>query len=257
MKGSIQIAICVCMMTLFVGVDIIIGSLDPSAKVARCLLDTSCHAGIAALIWLGTVNLGRRRLRFDDVNMSRMFHIHTILTLLKEYKEVGLSLFIGSAVDVDHFIAAGSISLTHATHLQSRPIGHMVLAAALASCAALLLSALCLSRSGCLPSAKSVEWYRSKRYALLTFSAYIAHLLRDSVRRGLWFCTLPASITGSGEVYMITTPPLELWVVLTIYCMMPRINHFVLSRWKTFVANPDYDYGDVESQRGEARMMSV
>jgi len=252
MRGSIQIAICVCIITLFVGVDIIAGSLDPSAKFSRCLLDTSCHAGIAALIWLGTVNLGRRRLRFDDVNMSRMFHIHTILTLMKEYKEVGLSLFIGSAVDVDHFIAAGSMSLTDATHLQSRPLGHMVLSAVFASVVALLVSALYFARTGCVPSTRSVEWYRCKRFAMLTFSAYVAHLLRDSVRRGLWFCTLPPSITGSGEPYVVSTPPLELWVVLTIYCIMPRINHFVLSRWKALVVNPDY--GDVESQRGELRM---
>lgn len=252
MKGSIQIAICVCMVTLFIGVDIIAGSLDPSAKISRCLLDTSCHAGIAALIWLGTINLGRRRLRFNDVDMSHMLHIQTILALLKEYKEVALSLFIGSAVDIDHFIAAGSMSLTDATHLQSRPLGHMVLSALLAAFAALFLSCLCLSRTIRFPSAKSVEWYWCKRYALLTFSAYIAHLLRDSVRRGLWICTLPGSITTSGEPLVMSSPPLELWVVLTIYCIMPRINHFVISQWKTFVVDPDY--GDVESQRGEFKM---
>ena len=81
--------------------------------------------------------------------------------------EILSSLIIGSLVDSDHFVSAGSLSLFSATHLQSRPYGHCLLFTVVSSILVFNIS-------------------RRLRFGMLVFTSQFVHLLRDSVRRGLW-----------------------------------------------------------------------
>ena len=42
-------------------------------------------------------------------------------------QELALNLLLGSGLDIDHFIAARSLSIYDATHLSHRPFGHSLL----------------------------------------------------------------------------------------------------------------------------------
>ena len=81
-------------------------------------------------------------------------------------------------LDIDHFVAGwwhtGTPTLTAAMHLPSRPFGH---AAAFVVSAALVTAAL---------APRSPAW-------LVIAVAWGTHLLRDSLRRGLWLWPVPAS----------------------------------------------------------------
>ena len=257
-KGTIHVVVCVCIICVFFAADLLSGLFEPSAKLARCLLDTSCHATIAALIWLATLNLGKRSgIRFEDINMSSLLSISNLMCISGPYKDIAFSLACGSLVDLDHFIAAGSVSFADATNLQTRPLGHTVVAGVLTS---LTVFVICLvyhviRQGGFVRITDTPAWYRSKRYALLVFSAYLAHLLRDSVRRGLWLGNIPGYFTTSGSAYVISSPPLSLWVVLTIYCIMPSIHQFILNRWKSQVKLAEYDdVNDIERGKGEYKL---
>jgi hypothetical protein len=83
-------------------------------------------------------------------------------------KEIILSLVIGSTIDLDHFIAAGSPSLFAATHLSERPFGHNI------------VFVLFLGFG--------IFFLLSKRLSLLFFSASSNHLSRDALKRGYTLC---------------------------------------------------------------------
>ena len=94
----------------------------------------------------------------------------------------------GVAVDADHFLAAGSLSLDAATSLPSRPWGHAVSvwAGVVAGVAA----------GGHPSAARSVGL------------GWGTNLLRDGLRRGLWVPPLGA------------TPPLPLWGYVGCVCAL-------------------------------------
>ncbi|CBJ32551.1 conserved unknown protein [Ectocarpus siliculosus] len=81
--------------------------------------------------------------------------------------EVLFAACVGSALDLDHFLAAGSVRLSRATALAGRPWGHCVAALIVAAFAVAALT-------------------RNARAAVCVFSAGATHQLRDSTRRGLW-----------------------------------------------------------------------
>lgn len=82
-------------------------------------------------------------------------------------KEAFLTACLGSALDVDHFLAAGSLQLSEAAGLARKPWGHSI--AALVSAAAMVGIVTFSVRAGA-----------------AVFSAGASHQLRDSIRRGLW-----------------------------------------------------------------------
>lgn len=231
---------CIVVVSLFIFVDTTVASLGTEERthIWRILLDSYCHSMIAGLIWLASTlstkvqedrGLYKRNSSFIDVYRS-----------LGNSGEVMLSMLIGSAVDVDHFIAAGSPSLAAATHLPSRPWGHSVLV-----CAVFALAAWALMNAAVkLQQRFGTPWFSgvltnatAQRVALLTFSAYIAHLLRDSVRRGMWLGTLSINNSISTEDVVqtqrsvnLSTPALPLWLVLGIYCILPALNRNILAR---------------------------
>lgn len=83
---------------------------------------------------------------------------------------------MASLLDVDHFIAAGALSLTKAIHLHARPFGHTI--------AFIVFSTLviwCYSL-----------WIRDSRWTRIhrgcrVIIAFLSHQLRDGIRLGLWF----------------------------------------------------------------------
>ena len=91
-----------------------------------------------------------------------------------------IALLCSVVLDIDHFAAAGSLSLSDATHLRARPLLHCLPVALLAASPLLLCSRLAFE-----VAAQSV----------------LIHHLRDATRRGLTL--LPAALSGGA-----TTPPL-------------------------------------------------
>lgn len=250
MTSVVHIYCSIAIVLLFVLVDTTVSALGQAADthLLRILLDTSCHALIAGLIWAASTYPKAE----TASNMPMQLNAAYLLHVVRIGGEVLLSMLVGSAVDVDHFLAAGSASLQAATHLSSRPWGHAVLcciivtsAAWVVVCAVMKLQqrfSMCFQCGALTPAA-------AHRAALLTFSAYFAHLLRDSVRKGLWFCTLETSdsITSASGVesarYInFSTPPLPVWFVLVIYCALPMLNKYILAR----LTGP---YVDTESKR--------
>lgn len=86
-------------------------------------------------------------------------------------------------VDLDHFIAAASLSLTAARSLSSRPFAH-----------ALLFS---------LAVAALARGLLSPRWAALLTAAHWLHLLRDALRRGLWLWPLGDSPPIPLPLYLV------------------------------------------------------
>jgi hypothetical protein len=78
---------------------------------------------------------------------------------------------LGAALDADHFLAARSLRLRDALSLPARPPGH-----ALAFVAAAVAAAAAAARAGRAP-----VWAPA-----LLAAAWLPHLARDAVRRGLW-----------------------------------------------------------------------
>eukprot|EP00435_Cladocopium_sp_Y103_P047445 s86_g13.t4 len=168
---------------------------DQSDAFLRACSDNSCHASLAALLWICVRVLEGREGRGKEPSSGMM----TSSCVL----EICLSMLVGSLVDIDHFVAAGRFSLHAATHLTRRPAGHNLLCC------------------GLLPAAPwSCNWCkvvycltRRLRICVIVFSAYLAHLLRDSVRRGL---TLWPLVDG-------TAHPLPLAAIFAMYFVLPLL----------------------------------
>ena len=116
--------------------------------------------------------------------------------LAKNFQEIASSFLIGSFIDFDHFIAAGSPSLFAATHLQMRPFGHN-------------LFFVCAVASG-------TFFLISRRFALLFFASALNHLSRDSVKRG--YTIVPWSTTSSPAIPYILY--LFIIMLLPVFCFI-------------------------------------
>jgi len=114
-------------------------------------------------------------------------------------KEFVAAFFSSTLIDIDHFLSAGSLNLKDAVSLPSRPLLH---------CSSLLL----------LPLLLLVLLHQSPhlRFLLLFLTCITSHHLRDSLRRGLWFCPL-------GE-----TSPLPVPLYFSLLLVLPFISRFLL-----------------------------
>lgn len=111
-------------------------------------------------------------------------------------RDLFLAAVMSSAVDLDHFIAAGSLSLAKATHLQKRPFGHSVLVLGLPW----LLHSV------------------APRPSIILGVAIAAHLSRDGLHKGLWLAS------------DLTTPRLPRMVYLLILVAISFIAARLLDR---------------------------
>ncbi|XP_066147476.1 transmembrane protein 267 [Euwallacea fornicatus] len=105
---------------------------------------------------------------------------------------------LSSLIDLDHFLSAKSLSLKDATALNHRPIFHCSTFALIIYVFLTLLSFICESLV--------VGWS-----ALIVFTAFATHHIRDAHRRGLWFYPY-----GS-------TAPISYTLYIVITCLLPYI----------------------------------
>lgn len=154
--------------------------------------------------------------------------------------ELLAAFLLSSALDLDHFLTAGSLWKLHgALHLKERPPGHCLttLFALTAFCWASIQHGNGNGNSGgrrerqrqnqsrfsrwyCCLFACCRWWPRkeeSVRYSLLFLSATLSHQLRDALRRGLWFCHLGMS-----------TAPIPFLVYLIMMVLLPLVVRRVL-----------------------------
>ncbi|KAF1336825.1 Transmembrane protein c5orf28, partial [Globisporangium splendens] len=146
-----------------------------------------------------------------------------------------------SLLDVDHFIAAGSFSISGATHLKHRPFGHAVtfivaVAATVWSCSSKRSPQVC------------------RRRVCFVVIALLSHQLRDGMRLGLWFWPL-----GS-------TPPIE----YILYLLLEEVLPFAMAWWQlradgktetqefeAVAQHPDHDEADDGDAGAELRSITI
>ena len=114
------------------------------------------------------------------------------------------ALMIGSLLDADHFIAAGSLSLKAATSLHSRPFGHNLFFIFTVSTIIFFL----------LP----------RRLSLLFFTSTFSHLIRDALRRGFPLC--PWSSLSSSSISYPTH--------LIMLACLPILPSFLLRKYPQY-----------------------
>uniref|UniRef100_K3X9A3 Transmembrane protein 267 n=1 Tax=Globisporangium ultimum (strain ATCC 200006 / CBS 805.95 / DAOM BR144) TaxID=431595 RepID=K3X9A3_GLOUD len=146
-----------------------------------------------------------------------------------------------SLLDVDHFIAAGSFSISGATHLKHRPFGHAVT----------FIVAVIATVWSC--SSKRTLQARRRRVCFVII-ALLSHQLRDGMRLGLWFWPL-----GS-------TPPIE----YLLYLLLEEALPFVMAWWQlradertepqefeTVAQHPDHEEAEDEDAGAELRSIAI
>lgn len=122
-----------------------------SERLIRALMDNSIHGMIGLGSWL-------------------------LVSYPSLSRELLISAFISSIIDIDHFIAAKSFRVQDAVSLQQRPFLHNSLLMIFINVGLFLIN---------------------KKFSILFFISWFSHHIRDANRRGLWF----------GFVY--TTPPVQ------------------------------------------------
>ncbi|KAH7487887.1 Transmembrane protein 267 [Phytophthora ramorum] len=161
-------------------------------KILRHLVDSAAHGSVAFCCW------GIFLLQIEKYSESG----GSTLSSLGVLKKCFFNGVTASLLDIDHFLAAGALSLAGATHLQGRPFGHAV--------TFIIVVALLVSRC----SRRCQARKRRYRVCFLVI-AWFSHQLRDGMRRGLWFWPL-----GS-------TPPINYFLYLAMEEGLP----FVMAKW--------------------------
>lgn len=143
------------------------------ARLANALADTSTHASVSALQWL----LLTRHAPALREHAGPLF--------------LAAAACMGSAIDVDHFLAARSLSLQDAVSLPTRPLLH-----ATAALLALVAAVFVLFRRT--RALQPWVWL-----PLMAATAILSHHLRDAHRRGLWLWPLPLSLPVPYPAYLL------------------------------------------------------
>ncbi|WAR29641.1 TM267-like protein, partial [Mya arenaria] len=120
-----------------------------------------------------------------------------------------LCLMFAMAVDVDHFIAAKSLSLEAALSLPSRPPFHATTVIFLVDLILLIMAAILKSGT-------------PLTLALMFTVAWFSHHVRDGTRRGLW---LPP---------FTETPPLSGLAYLGLIMVIPLLGRILYTNWLQF-----------------------
>eukprot|EP00048_Salpingoeca_helianthica_P005596 m.89418 g.89418 ORF g.89418 m.89418 type:complete len:201 (+) comp13658_c0_seq4:96-698(+) len=144
-----------------------------SHRLGNALLDNGTHASAAALQWL--------LMTHHSPALREHANIFTFV----------LAACMGSFIDLDHFLAAHSLSLKDAVSLPSRPPFHATLALL-----AVLAVVFALTRLH--PPLRTWGWL-----PLMAAAALLSHHLRDGYRRGLWLWPLPYSLPLTYPAYLV------------------------------------------------------
>lgn len=155
------------------------------------LVDSSTHGLMSAAGWIAV-------------------ELQVALPLRGKFLRVLLATALACAVDVDHFLAAGSVHLTEATSLSTRPLGHstfLAVVAVLAICACVGL------KQGIVPF--WTPW--------MCLCAWISHHARDSFRRGFSFWPLMDSTPIPYWAYIFAEWCLPVLIATAINIQRPKV----------------------------------
>ncbi len=135
-----------------------------------------------------------------------------------------MSIVYAGILDIDHFVAAYSLSVYDATHLIARPYGHSLLFILAITFLLFLLKHLVsyfLSSSLLTSSLTSAKPTVNSMWSLLLLLIHVtpiatiyllsslSHIIRDSSRRGLWFFS------------SYKTSPIPYFSHLMLLCVLP------------------------------------
>jgi hypothetical protein len=165
-------------------------------KLLRHLVDSAAHGAVAFCCWAIFL------LQSEKCNVSEAVGDDWSCSSLDLLKKCLFNAVTASLLDVDHFIAAGALSLAGATHLQGRPFGHAV--------TFIILVALLVARWS-----RKCQARRRRHRVCFVVVAWLSHQLRDGMRRGLWFWPFGSS------------PPLN----YLLYLLMEESLPFVMAKW--------------------------
>lgn len=143
--------------------------IGQSERLVRALFDNSIHGIIGCTSWLVVV--------YPNLN-----------------KDLAVSAFISSIIDIDHFISARSFRVQDAVSLSQRPFLHN----------SLLMIAINFGL-----------WFVDKKVSVLFFISWFSHHIRDANRRGIWF----------GPIY--STPPLNDGLYHSIILVTPLLVRYI------------------------------
>lgn len=150
-----------------VGDIVILHSYFKTFPLLRAVWDNATHGLVAVICWMLTCG------KFSCVTA---------------WKESLLCGVIACAVDVDHFIAAGSVKIKDVTNLKNRPFLH---------CTSVVLFVVVLLTA----MAKLRGQAQLYRLGVIAFAAVFSHHLRDALRRGLWMWPYGSTPPVRLEVY--------------------------------------------------------
>uniref|UniRef100_A0A0A9Y8C5 Transmembrane protein 267 n=1 Tax=Lygus hesperus TaxID=30085 RepID=A0A0A9Y8C5_LYGHE len=148
----------------------------------KALADSSTHGLIGVFSWAATLSYLRSK-RFS-LTGNRLL-------------DIGLCGIIASVIDLDHFYAAKSFSLTAATSLDRRPPLH---------CTSLWLIVLSLALISSVVLKAEWLWTLASMIGVAVFS----HHIRDATRRGIWLWPVGSTppIPYFGYILLLTILPL-------------------------------------------------
>lgn len=147
-----------------------------SERLVRAIMDNGSHFTVAMLTWL--------------ILSSPVINL----------KEILLTGLMASLIDLDHFLAARSMSLQHAIELPKRPFLHNSLTLFVVN---LMVYAILVYFGS--------NYSFARKVSLMFFVAWITHHVRDANRRGLWFGAL------------FTTPPIRNSFYVGILLILPLL----------------------------------
>lgn len=148
------------------------------SKLIIVMIDSLTHGIHAALCWTSVLILETSQ------DLHGTVAIQSALRRPLALAEIGSAFCVGCGLDVDHFLAGSSLSLTAATSLSSRPFGHNL---TFVFVLAMFLGLLCLRNRR-----------TAGRIRALVLTSCLSHLSRDAMKRGFNF--VPFSETHSSQI---------------------------------------------------------
>ena len=149
------------------------------SKMVIVVIDSLTHGIHAALCWTTVLILETSQ----DVHHGTVA-IQSALRRPLALAEIGSAFCVGCGLDIDHFLAGASLSLTTATSLSARPFGHNL---TFVFVLALFVGLLCLRNRR-----------TAGRIRALVLTSCLSHLSRDAMKRGFNF--MPFSETHSSQI---------------------------------------------------------
>ena len=186
------------------------------SKMIIVVIDSLTHGIHAALCWTSVLILETSQ------DLHGTVAIQSALRRPLALAEIGSAFCVGCGLDIDHFLAGSTLSLTTATSLSSRPFGHNL---TFVFVLALFVGLLCLRNRR-----------TAGRIRALVLTSCLSHLSRDAMKRGFNF--VPFSETHSSQISRC-----EHILILTILPFVPLTFGFAALRLETLFSRVSVSVG--------------